>query len=803
MNLYPPIVESSLPAFSAREGCNFYYKISDFNSEEDIRNVQISIVYQDSGRNALNTSLYPNEIIFANRPKGEKYITIPSTALEEGWKEGKAYKIQMRFGNSVLPSENPPAAWISEQITAGNFSEWSTICLVKVTGSIGLKIMGFEENATNYVNTQVYNFQGQYNNSDKSEPELQYKFLLYSADEKLIEESDWIYSTKSKTDEYVFKNILKDNTNYYVEYKIVTKNGYTKSINYLFEVVTDALAGMEATITPTLNEEEGYIEINISGEEYIGNFVLLRTDSRSNYTLWDDYKFYVLEGKPIQIKEKDFLIENGIIYKYGIQRINKNGLRGTVTVSNPILCNFNYAYLYADGIQLKLQLDTLISNFKVTKMRSKQDTIGNKYPVFMENGTISYKAFPLNGLISIVEDEAELFIKKDRLYHEDENADVLVDYARLYEKVDNTNEAYFIEKQFREKVEEWLNNGKPKLFKSLTEGNIIVNLLDVSLTPKEELYRLLYDFSCNAYEIAENSFETYSNLHLHKPGKFEPVDSATWYEIGQIKGPLRGIYSIDKATGIISANDIPEDLEYPYTNIRAEIEKQRNIINEDDEYRQVVDKVLAIYIEANPGTRFYLKSGTNPLQQMTVGLGEIYTLNTTDEVDITELYFHYDQDSDVIINYICQMRIEENEAKTLKSSKVTKFWGQLHGYFNPNIVLYGNEKEQIKDNIYAFVKGNDIYFSLNIGEIILNKVINEDIVNIAENENYNFIDIPYLYIECDEGNVIEVNGEDIYIGPTSTYEVRDTVSIQSLKFKQPTYALVNYICRLQKEVYNE
>jgi len=43
----------------------------------------------------------------------------------------------------------------------------------------------------------------------------------------------------------------------------------------------------------------------------------------------------------------------------------------------------------------------------------------------------------------------------------------------------------FIERKFREKVEEFLNDGKPKLYKSPTEGNIIVGITNVSMTPNQ------------------------------------------------------------------------------------------------------------------------------------------------------------------------------------------------------------------------------------------------------------------------------------------------------------------------------
>ena len=52
------------------------------------------------------------------------------------------------------------------------------------------------------------------------------------------------------------------------------------------------------------------------------------------------------------------------------------------------------------------------------------------------------------------------------------------------------------------KVLEWLNNGDPKLFRSPAEGNFVVRLMNVSLSPEERLGRMLHSFSCTVYECA-------------------------------------------------------------------------------------------------------------------------------------------------------------------------------------------------------------------------------------------------------------------------------------------------------------
>jgi hypothetical protein len=66
-----------------------------------------------------------------------------------------------------------------------------------------------------------------------------------------------------------------------------------------------------------------------------------------------------------------------------------------------------------------------------------------------------------------------------------------------------TNNNIYMERIYRHWVEEFLNDGGYKLFKSATEGNHIITLTNVSWTPQASLGRIIYDFNSTAYEVAE------------------------------------------------------------------------------------------------------------------------------------------------------------------------------------------------------------------------------------------------------------------------------------------------------------
>lgn len=68
-------------------------------------------------------------------------------------------------------------------------------------------------------------------------------------------------------------------------------------------------------------------------------------------------------------------------------------------------------------------------------------------------------------------------------------------------------EAIQSERDFKLEVLDWLNNGKAKLFRSPTEGNYIVRLMNSSLAPNDQLGRVLHTFTSTAYEVEECTFD--------------------------------------------------------------------------------------------------------------------------------------------------------------------------------------------------------------------------------------------------------------------------------------------------------
>lgn len=206
-------------------------------------------------------------------------------------------------------------------------------------------------------------------------------------------------------------------------------------------------------------------------------------------------------------------IESDIWYKYSVQKVNESNQRGMYKeIKKPILVSFEDMFLTAGDRQLKIKFNPTVSSYKKIIQESKTDTLGSKYPFVRRNGYAEYVQFPIGGLISFFMDEDELFTSREELF-----GDSLKLYASYNDnnRIENQNN-YIYERKFRDKVIEFLYNEDIKLFRSPTEGNMLVKVMDASLTPNAQVGRYLWSFSGTAYEMADCSVEEMKNYKILK-----------------------------------------------------------------------------------------------------------------------------------------------------------------------------------------------------------------------------------------------------------------------------------------------
>lgn len=196
---------------------------------------------------------------------------------------------------------------------------------------------------------------------------------------------------------------------------------------------------------------------------------------------------------------------------------------------------FDDMFLTADSTQIKIKFNPQISSFQRVVSDTKIDTIGSKYPYIKRNGAVSYRQFPISGLISFLMDKDKIFTSREETYSEDV-LELYKDYNSDYDnRIDMFNDITY-ERDYREKVMDFLYKHNVKLFRSATEGNILVKLTDISFTPNQTLGRRIYSFQCTAHEIDDFTLpncDKYAIQYINDPGNTGEVISYELSYVGQ------------------------------------------------------------------------------------------------------------------------------------------------------------------------------------------------------------------------------------------------------------------------------
>ena len=556
MSLYPLNLNSTTPAFFG-SSVTINYELNRAVNEDEVIKIFLNV-------RSINGTVISSGI--------EAFQITPSTATFEInptlLKVGQFYKLQLYWLDpngessplsavSVGKYTNNPIVTIqgltdlNTDIIA-NENELEQLYKDLVTGQINstatttkAKIFqaynSYQQNLKNSKNYMPDELIGSYSNEDKTEKVYSYCFNLYEGKGKsnLIETSGHLLHN-SKEDKYSFITNLKVDKEYYVEYEIITINGLIKqSPLYRLFANNGDVPNLRAELVVENDLDEGSVNISFNplDKSFLvnGEYRLLRADDSNDYSDWSTlYEFYIQGKVPSHIFYSDNTVQSGIKYIYAIQQVNSLGYSSGYLKSQPIIPCFNDMFLIDGERQLKIEFNPKVSSFKNTVFESKTDTIGNKYPFFFRNSNVKYKEFPLSGLISYHTDKGQRFFSKEL---------PLIDDFNL------TDENIGLEKEFKLEVLEWLQNGKPKLFKSPVEGNYIVTLLNVSLTPTDSLGRMLHTFNATAYESADNTYLNLIQYHLLKQKEKELVSSESVF--------TSTLSDLNRYTNII-----PEDVVY-------------------------------------------------------------------------------------------------------------------------------------------------------------------------------------------------------------------------------------------------
>lgn len=562
-----------------KEAANLYYvKIynRDLNSDYALKHINPAVDESNSSNYNQNETIYNGQI------------------------PGEIYKIQLRLSSVNYDPSNDGSQeqWVKQH--AGDFSQQSRVCVVKPIGKTWVTIPLLDFNSDNdedpytrkTIYSSTYDIIGKFYEAMDKEKLYSFNIQIYKGTDTtglMLEDSgeqftnNWADPNEFK---YLCKTEFEDMEYYTMKFKFTTQNQFvyeTQAIILVSLAYVD-LSGISiytvednngitipsaaedtkniyesvrnALNTTSIGEEqeEGRIALKLFSYEnspFYGNFYVRRASSKDNFKYWYDIKLITVKDKKINDIPMfyDYTIESGVQYQYGVQYIDNDGYRGILYKLDDkyVKREFEYSFLLGkNNQQLKLMFDNTMQNYKIQVSESKTETIGSQFPRATKNGAVKYKIFPITGLISAQMDENKTFCTKKDIYSSEE---VLAQYEKWeqenylnvsgYDKnlsIPQDQYNYTYERDFRDKVLEFLHDGEPKLFKSPTEGNVIVRLMDVACTPNQSLDRMLYSFSANGNELAANTIENYVKYNFIDLGDIEKNLIIKKTLIGQLYG---------------------------------------------------------------------------------------------------------------------------------------------------------------------------------------------------------------------------------------------------------------------------
>lgn len=514
MIIYAPYIGDTIPAFTSNGLISIPFSHNPAVSNYTGMSLRILNFTdnQEAGRVELTNSNITSPVKF-EAPKGklaEGLYYKCQIAYTDG-SDGKLYYSNIAIGKCVAAASNPI-------------------------------IVGLDSNTANY-DRRIY--LGRYESTD--EPAYWYRFVFTDPTGHIMQDTG---DQLAKGEEYEFelKSALEYGKTYKIKIIITTANGLKVSQEYSIVKRGEISSEFTGTLVASANHEEGYIELGVTGTAITGDFRIYRSTDGTNWDVLVDI-IKMLSSDILtsdKFKWRDYTVMQGHKYQYGLAQLGDNKEVSMIKSITAPACYFEDMFLGDGEKQLKIKLNPKVSSFKEVVLEAKTDTMGSKYPFFTRNAAVGYKEIPVSGLISYWMDEAENFMSDAELglsssFEGQERAT-----APRTTSLEGYN--YAAERKFKLAVLDWLNNGRPKLFRSPAEGNYMVRLMNISLSPNDTLGRLIHTFSATGYECGKTDIDS---LRAEKLLFASAIDNTTVKEVYHsqtVSPPDTATYSLRNAS---------------------------------------------------------------------------------------------------------------------------------------------------------------------------------------------------------------------------------------------------------------
>ena len=546
--LFAPQVRSVQPAFEynieEEKGTGtviIYYTLSDFSEVSTLVNYKIIDPNIASGWGS--DEIKKGKKISSTKVDGKErdyFFSIEFANDDKLLVLNQFYQIQIQL---VIDTTNEETGEIETET-----SPWSQISLIRPIPKVEKIIIEELANENNTFLSAPESFTGRIEYSDNSVIEQ-----ISEVQIRIQEDSFEVYK-KAFSKNFLGTEFRIETPNLFLKpgiYNVYLDYNTINGFKYRAELPTGILnieSGKESAAALEISSmkikedlDGGAIELSFSfsGEvvQQSGILKILRADAEHEFLNWKEMSSASVDNLLVNsIKWKDYSAEGGQIYRYKfIYSTNENSYLVDEYKNEYIEAIANYEDIFLSDLncQLAIRYNPNISGFKWITQESVTNALGGRFPVIRANGDTYYRQFNLSGTLSFYA-ETQInntsFDSRNRDMSEffsDINHSLFFDIDTAFEYLKTEQYAAYkrnpevIEKRFRDMAMSFLTNKSPKLFRSATEGNMIVYLTNISFTPNKQLSRNVYDFTATVTEICEATYENLKKYHLNIPKVFD------------------------------------------------------------------------------------------------------------------------------------------------------------------------------------------------------------------------------------------------------------------------------------------
>lgn len=500
------------------------------------------------------------------------------------------------------------------------------------------------------------------------------------------------------------------------------------------------------------------IKINIEGNNivFLNNSIIeLEKDVAQDFTCYfvssqtqNAYIKYMVES----IDETEEDESEGYVSSFNISNISLKKVLDvnyqSDTQKTDLIVKLKDEFFIDKNNTLKISLDSAVSTVTKNRKDTITETLNSKYPFIYRSGKIEYDSYNIEGTISIQGDMYTLFnttplidswskntyrsrLKLHSLDNIFANKKTLLKYDDTYQMYQkyvekaglNYQNDFTIERMFREKVEDFLSNGAPKLFRSAEIGNKIVILTDVSFSPKEGTNNMIYTFSATMTELDDDTVENYAFYNIIDLNKWR--DELDDNDTNSIKNTI-GQYSYYPNKISSGKNDIFKQIKNKY-------------YTETTNFIRTIDNIYKIKIDLSE-LDTVLTTGSNVLGKATINNKVFYISNNEpylilSNVNITSfsLEINRNNKNKVIIDYLTDVVTQLKYSTDGWVSTAENHIGQIYKAY------YTNENNNIYQDIYSkYYNSNDKFEKkvVAINKLLIQAYLNKKTLQPLSNVNF-------------------------------------------------------------------